>query len=85
MLEILLIFPYAISEDINGIYGLIFMLFFSTLITIGYLFELGKGALEIANKQLDNALPVTYKNSTNSINYIGSFTLTQSIRKLDSK
>lgn len=36
---------------INDIYGLIFVLLFITIITIGFIFELGKGALKIDSKQ----------------------------------
>ena len=53
-LEILLLYPFVVSSYINNIYGLIIMLIFSFAITIGFIFELGKGALKISNKQLDN-------------------------------
>jgi NADH-ubiquinone oxidoreductase chain 3 len=51
-LEILLIFPFALSEYINNIYGLIITLGFIIIITIGFIFELGKGALKIDSKQI---------------------------------
>ncbi len=50
-LEILLIFPYAVSGYTNSIYGLIIVLIFTSIITIGFVFELGKGALKIKSKQ----------------------------------
>ncbi len=50
-LEILLIYPYTISAYDNGIYGLIIMLIFFILITVGLIFELGKKALNISSKQ----------------------------------
>ena len=50
-LEILLIFPFAISEYINNIYGLILTLGFISIITIGFIYELGKNALKIDSKQ----------------------------------
>jgi NADH-ubiquinone oxidoreductase chain 3 len=50
-LEILLIYPYTISAYNNGIYGLIFMLGFFILLTVGLIFELGKKALIIYSKQ----------------------------------
>jgi NADH:ubiquinone oxidoreductase subunit 3 (subunit A) len=50
-LEILLTFPFAVSEYVNNIYGLIITLGFITIITIGFVFELGKGALKIPSKQ----------------------------------
>lgn len=50
-LEILLIYPYAVSAYNNGIYGLIIMLIFFIILTIGFVFELGKKALLIDSKQ----------------------------------
>ena len=50
-LEILLIYPYTISAYDNGIYGLLIMLLFFILITVGLIFELGKKALNISSKQ----------------------------------
>lgn len=35
----------------NGIYGLIIMLIFTFIITIGFVFELGKSALKIDSRQ----------------------------------
>jgi NADH-ubiquinone oxidoreductase chain 3 len=46
-LEILLIFPFALSGYSNNIYGLIVALIFIIIVTIGFIFELGKGALKI--------------------------------------
>src|SRR6185437_9575634 len=50
-LEILLIYPYGMSIYENGIYGLIIMLIFTFIITIGFVFELGKSALKIDSRQ----------------------------------
>nr|YP_009254027.1 NADH dehydrogenase subunit 3 [Hypomyces aurantius]ANC62713.1 NADH dehydrogenase subunit 3 [Hypomyces aurantius] len=50
-LEILLIYPYAMSIYSNEIYGLVVMLLFTIMITIGFIFELGKGALSIKSRQ----------------------------------
>jgi NADH-ubiquinone oxidoreductase chain 3 len=50
-LEILLIFPFALSEYVNSVYGLGIALLFIFIITIGFIFELGKGALKIDSKQ----------------------------------
>ena len=50
-LEILLTFPFAVSGYVNNIYGLIITLGFISIITIGFVFELGKGALNIPSKQ----------------------------------
>src|SRR5882672_104731 len=50
-LEILLIYPYSVSSYTNGIYGLITMMIFFILLTLGFIFELGKKALDIPSKQ----------------------------------
>jgi NADH-ubiquinone oxidoreductase chain 3 len=50
-LEILLVFPYVVSAYINGIYGLMLMLIFFLVLTLGFAFELGKGALKINSRQ----------------------------------
>lgn len=50
-LEILLIYPYSVSGYNNSIYGLIIMLIFFILLTLGFIFELGKNALTISSKQ----------------------------------
>ena len=51
-LEILLVYPYIVSAYINGIYGLIVMLFFFLVLTLGFAFELGKNALKIDSRQV---------------------------------
>ena len=50
-LEILLIYPYALSSNWNVLYGLTTMLVFFVLLSIGFIFELGKKALTINSKQ----------------------------------
>ena len=45
-LEILLVYPY-----VNGIFGLIIMLIFFLILTLGFAFELGKNALSIESRQ----------------------------------
>jgi NADH-ubiquinone oxidoreductase chain 3 len=50
-LEILLIFPFGVSAYVNNIYGLIIMLIFVIIITLGFVYELGKNALKIESKQ----------------------------------
>jgi NADH-ubiquinone oxidoreductase chain 3 len=50
-LEILLVFPYVVSAYINGVYGLMLMLIFFLVLTLGFAFELGKGALKISSRQ----------------------------------
>lgn len=58
-LEILLIFPYSVSAYNNDSYGLIIMMIFFVLLTLGFIFELGKNALTIDSKQTET---VSYGN-----------------------
>ena len=53
-LEILVVYPYGLSSYENGIYGLICVLIFIGIITIGFVFELGKNALKIESRQSNN-------------------------------
>lgn len=55
-LEILLVYPYVVSAYTNGIYGLIIMLIFFLVLTLGFVFELGKNALKIDSRQSNNIL-----------------------------
>jgi NADH-ubiquinone oxidoreductase chain 3 len=57
-LEILLTFPFAVSGYVNNIYGLIVALLFIGIITIGFVFELGKSALKIDSRQVITLLNV---------------------------
>ena len=50
-LEILLTFPFAVSEYVNNIYGLIITLGFIGIITLGFVYELSKSALKIDSRQ----------------------------------
>jgi NADH-ubiquinone oxidoreductase chain 3 len=62
-LEILLVYPYVVSAYTNGIYGLVIMLIFFLVLTLGFAFELGKNALKIDSKQMINLFknkPTTY-------------------------
>ena len=59
-LEVLLIFPFTVSEYVNNIYGL--------FTTFGFVFELGKGALKISTKQ--NMEDLSLKNNIISISYL---------------
>jgi NADH-ubiquinone oxidoreductase chain 3 len=51
-LEILLVYPYIVSAYNNELYGLIIMLIFFLLLTLGFAYELGKNALKIDSKQI---------------------------------
>jgi len=50
-LEIVLIYPYSVSSYANNIYGLTVMIIFTLILTVGFIFELGKNALKIESKQ----------------------------------
>jgi NADH-ubiquinone oxidoreductase chain 3 len=50
-LEIFLVFPYAVSSYNNQAYGLVGILIFLSIVTLGFIFELGKGALNIDSRQ----------------------------------
>ena len=50
-LEIVLIYPYSVSGYNNGIYGLAIMILFFLVLTVGFIFELGKNALSIDSRQ----------------------------------
>jgi NADH-ubiquinone oxidoreductase chain 3 len=67
-LEILLIFPFAVSEHLNDIYGLIITLAFLIIITTGFVFELGKGALKIDSKQFSSII----QKPNNSVGFLGN-------------
>jgi NADH-ubiquinone oxidoreductase chain 3 len=66
-LEILLTFPFAVSGYINNLYGLIVALIFIGIITIGFVFELGKSALKIDSRQVITLLNVKSSNVTELI------------------
>jgi len=53
-LEILLVYPYVVSAYTNGIYGLLIMIVFFLVLTLGFAFELGKNALKIESRQVYN-------------------------------
>ena len=64
-LEILLVYPYVVSAYVNGIYGLIIMIIFFLALTLGFAFEIGKGALKIISKQ--NDINGIYNNNNKNI------------------
>lgn len=53
-LELLLLFPYGMSAYSNDAYGLVIALLFTLVVTAGFIFELGKGALKIDSRQSQN-------------------------------
>jgi NADH-ubiquinone oxidoreductase chain 3 len=52
-LEILLVYPYVVSSYVNGVFGLIILLVFFIILTLGFAFELGKNALTIESRQVN--------------------------------
>lgn len=60
-LEILLVYPYIVSAYVNGIFGLIIMLIFFIILTLGFVYELGKNALSIKSRQSDGYNASKYK------------------------
>ena len=62
-LEILLVYPYVVSSYVNSIFGLIIMLIFFLILTIGFAFELGKNALYIESKQFISLSYLNYKDT----------------------
>jgi len=56
-LEILLVYPYIVSAYSNGVYGLVIMLVFFLALTLGFAFELGKGALKTESRQQSQSIP----------------------------
>src|SRR5215469_15734551 len=77
-LEILLVYPYAVSSYANSIYGLIVILIFLILLTLGFVFELGKNALRISSKQYDN---IDFKGKKVIYSYINTLNIIKSILK----
>jgi NADH-ubiquinone oxidoreductase chain 3 len=53
-LEIVLIYPYVVSAYNNSIYGLVTVLIFLAILTAGFVYELGRGALKIHSRQSNN-------------------------------
>ncbi len=72
-LEILLVYPYVVSSYNNSLFGLFVLIIFLLLLTAGFVFELGKGALSIESKQTtydrsNVSVPVPEVKSKNSFN-----------------
>lgn len=53
-LEIVLVYPYGVSQYENESYGLLILMIFITIISIGFVYEIGKNALNIDSKQYSN-------------------------------
>nr|YP_009240541.1 NADH-ubiquinone oxidoreductase chain 3 [Pyronema omphalodes]AMO66513.1 NADH-ubiquinone oxidoreductase chain 3 [Pyronema omphalodes] len=50
-LEILLVYPYAVSIYNNGGYGLVYVIIFLLILTAGFVYEMARGALKIKSQQ----------------------------------
>lgn len=46
-----MVYPYSVSSYTNDVYGLVVMMVFFVLLTLGFIFELGKNALTIDSRQ----------------------------------
>lgn len=53
-IEIVSVYPLTVSSYFNNIYGLCVVIIFVLILTLGFVFELGKGALNIETKQTKN-------------------------------
>jgi NADH-ubiquinone oxidoreductase chain 3 len=69
-LEILLVYPYIVSAYNNDIYGLLIMLIFFLVLTLGFAFELGKNALKIDSRQTIDYYNINYNNTKSIITSI---------------
>ena len=69
-LEILLVYPYIVSAYTNSTYGLVIMLIFFSVLTIGFVFELGKKALKIDSRQV---FSLAKKQQTTAITAVSGF------------
>lgn len=50
-LELTTVFPYVVSSNFNDSYGFTGVIIFILILTLGFIFELGKNALKIDTKQ----------------------------------
>src|SRR5271157_2007696 len=81
-LEILLVYPYVVSAYTNSMYGLAIMLIFFIALTLGFAYEIGKGALKLSSKQ-DNLETVYIK--SNIILYIDTDSNNNSVKVFSNK
>jgi NADH-ubiquinone oxidoreductase chain 3 len=78
-LEIVLIYPYSVSGYSNDIYGLVIMMVFFGLLTLGFIFELGKNALTIDSRQTSSynkvETPISHSYLTSSLSSLSFLSL----------
>jgi NADH-ubiquinone oxidoreductase chain 3 len=60
-LEVLLIYPLAVTLYQVSVFGFSVALIFFIVLTIGFVLEIGSGAISI--KKINNPLPISYKNN----------------------
>jgi NADH-ubiquinone oxidoreductase chain 3 len=71
-LEIILVYPYVVSAYNNSVYGLVIVLFFLTILTAGFVFEISKGALKINSRQSDNLSSISISPPSSSASSFAS-------------
>jgi len=83
-LEILLVYPYSVSSYTNDIYGLVIMMVFFVLLTLGFIFELGKNALTIESRQTSfNNGEVSNPHAFYSERFTSTFAITEILAEID--
>lgn len=70
-LELLLVYPHAMSSYIVGIYGLIIAGIFIIVLVLGLVYELGRNALYIPSKQTTKK--IIFKNRNIVVNSLQQF------------
>jgi len=83
-LEVLLLYPYVVSSYNNGIYGLTIFLIFLLVLTFGFVFEIGKGALKINSRQTTNLQNYKIKGLT-SPSFLAYYSILAEKKKLTIK
>lgn len=71
-LEILLIYPYAVTAYEVGAYGYIIAMLFFSVLTLGFVYEISTGVLYITDQRSSIHPPVTSSTTSNSPNDVNS-------------
>lgn len=64
-IEITTVFPFVVASNFNAIYGFSYVMVFVLILTLGFVFELGKNALKIDTKQDKSSLEASAFYSNN--------------------
>jgi NADH-ubiquinone oxidoreductase chain 3 len=83
-LEILLVYPYSVSSYTNDIYGLVVMMVFFVLLTLGFIFELGKNALTIESRQTSNTEERSLPHAFSSKTLTSAMDICEIVKEIDS-